>query len=678
MWMPVWVPSRYHAGLQPQPHISQVPPPTQELQLLEASPPHQSTQQQRWRLRNARLELERPSKPTRRPALRLKNAKWQPPKLGVSTTPACADEGDSSVWSLSPLHGDDWWESFRLVADSMPLEAIEESGKEELPEDDSDDETRSNSEVQSTADYLPELCTDCESCCSDALSVSEEPAGTEDTKVTSKVSSVNFDGSWSGRGVIRDGMLTWHDGPTVPLVVLSSTALQVALDGRTYQGELRKDGGLHWDDGDVWTRSSWFEGAWSNRGVISGHTLTWTHGQEATTTAPLTITGYRKLQMDFEGRSHSGELREDGRLHWDDGDIWTRQQLEVGCTIKARPGHQLSHLGSEIFRAGDKGTVAKVHDETSSGQKLFDVCWQRTGQSSTYFLDSWTRAFEAESQNSGFGFSLFSEVRHRHRPALRFGVVVGFTQSEVEVKFAQDILRCTSASLQQRLAVAAAAAREETPPSVRPRLDPLPAAVKEVATTAAAPAAPSASARAQSRRQEAEQRKPERPRAGSNLLTVQIKARVAEKAERKPQPPKTGSLAKTPPEALPTEGGAAAADKEAADAKERFEGVVKWSRGCMAWIECAALAWKYSGRDVFLHKNDCLGNVLPKQWENVSFELTLDDQGNPKALRARAATEANVEEQPAPVVIDARDVFRERELRRQARLRPMARTASES
>merc|ERR1712078_99914 len=73
--------------------------------------------------------------------------------------------------------------------------------------------------------------------------------------------------------------------------------------------------------------------------------------------------------------------------------------------------------------------------------------------------------------------------------------------------------------------------------------------------------------------------------------------------------------------------------------KERHQGVVKWSRGSFAWVESAAIARIYPGRDVFIHKNDCIGNAVPKQWERISFELTEDDLSNPKGLRARVETE---------------------------------------
>merc|ERR1712232_461660 len=75
-----------------------------------------------------------------------------------------------------------------------------------------------------------------------------------------------------------------------------------------------------------------------------------------------------------------------------------------------------------------------------------------------------------------------------------------------------------------------------------------------------------------------------------------------------------------------------------------YHGWVTWSRGSMAWLNCDALAASYPGRyifgrrfDIFIHKNDC--NVMPKQYDRVSFRLTLDPGGNPKGIQATVEAE---------------------------------------
>merc|ERR1712232_351763 len=70
---------------------------------------------------------------------------------------------------------------------------------------------------------------------------------------------------------------------------------------------------------------------------------------------------------------------------------------------------------------------------------------------------------------------------------------------------------------------------------------------------------------------------------------------------------------------------------------KRYDGVVTWSRGSMAWIRCKELMARFPGYDVFLHKNNC--DVMPKQKEQVYFRLALDPNGNPKALQATIRSE---------------------------------------
>merc|ERR1712232_1283482 len=90
-------------------------------------------------------------------------------------------------------------------------------------------------------------------------------------------------------------------------------------------------------------------------------------------------------------------------------------------------------------------------------------------------------------------------------------------------------------------------------------------------------------------------------------------------------------------------------------AGRRYHGVVKWWRGSWGWLECRHAPAKWHGRDIFLHKMDCKG-VAPGRGDCVSFCLTSDDRGNPKAV------EAQVEGPPASSeevvkIISARDWF---------------------
>jgi len=65
-----------------------------------------------------------------------------------------------------------------------------------------------------------------------------------------------------------------------------------------------------------------------------------------------------------------------------------------------------------------------------------------------------------------------------------------------------------------------------------------------------------------------------------------------------------------------------------------YTGVVKWSRGSMAWLSCEELQARFPDQDVFLHRSECRDEVMPRQWDRMVFRLMVDD-GNPKALGAR-------------------------------------------
>merc|ERR1719189_695372 len=151
----------------------------------------------------------------------------------------------------------------------------------------------------------------------------------------------DLDGDWN-RGTICGRTLTWTEGEAVALKIITSRTLQLTYVGATYKGELHDDGRLHWDDGDVWTRrhesssptadlqASDCDGEW-NRGTIFGRTLTWNEGEAVT----LKIITARTLQLTYLGTTYTGELRDDCRLHWDDGDIWTRPHLKSTAVVSS-------------------------------------------------------------------------------------------------------------------------------------------------------------------------------------------------------------------------------------------------------------------------------------------------------------------------------------------------------
>merc|ERR1712232_161026 len=80
---------------------------------------------------------------------------------------------------------------------------------------------------------------------------------------------------------------------------------------------------------------------------------------------------------------------------------------------------------------------------------------------------------------------------------------------------------------------------------------------------------------------------------------------------------------------------------------KRYEGLVKYFRGSFGWLESEEVANKYPDADIFVHVNDC--DFRPRQLDKVSFQLTEDHHGNPKAVSVGIWRE--------PARIDARDWF---------------------
>jgi hypothetical protein len=65
---------------------------------------------------------------------------------------------------------------------------------------------------------------------------------------------------------------------------------------------------------------------------------------------------------------------------------------------------------------------------------------------------------------------------------------------------------------------------------------------------------------------------------------------------------------------------------------KQYRGTIKWFRGTYGWVECPEVAKMYSDCDIFLHLNDC--GFKPRQWDWISFQLALDEKGDPKAVHA--------------------------------------------
>jgi len=97
---------------------------------------------------------------------------------------------------------------------------------------------------------------------------------------------------------------------------------------------------------------------------------------------------------------------------------------------------------------------------------------------------------------------------------------------------------------------------------------------------------------------------------------------------------------------------------------KRYEGIVKYFRGSFGWIQCPEISAKYRGCDIFLHKQDCVKKVgdrqvQPKQNDKITFQLSTDEKGNPKAIAARI----HVNDTKDIETIDANEFFHTRKER---------------
>merc|ERR1719189_3089427 len=314
----------------------------------------------------------------------------------------------------------------------------------------------------------------------------------------------DFDGDWN-RGTICGRTLTWNEGEVVALTIISGRTLQLTYVGSAYTGELQDDGRLHWDDGDIWTRrhqsssptaalqASDCDGEW-NRGTICGRTLTWNEGEAVT----LKIITARKLQLTYLGTTYTGELRDDSRLHWDDGDIWTRPHLKSTVVVPS-------------------GCLITPLRLTTTGARSAKPCCQQKPEEDVQRQVAPSPPSAPKMSEIGGGLAARVAAKSVHRRTLR------------------DI----------------SVAIESSSPS------------------------------------------------GALVAAEAVKAQ---------------------PAAVPI-------------SQKRYEGIVKYFRGAFGWVVCEELSAVYRGFDVFLHKRDC--DAVPKQNDKVSFRLCLDDLGNPKGVDAR-------------------------------------------
>jgi len=92
-----------------------------------------------------------------------------------------------------------------------------------------------------------------------------------------------------------------------------------------------------------------------------------------------------------------------------------------------------------------------------------------------------------------------------------------------------------------------------------------------------------------------------------------------------------------------------------------YHGVIKVWRGAFGFITCEEVTSQFEGRDVFVHKNDI--NAIPINGSFVTFRLTKDAKGHPKAEEALVQLEDSLKEAKSMALVQQLDVKLEGSLR---------------
>jgi hypothetical protein len=209
----------------------------------------------RFRLRNKKMP--RPDVVEKPARFRLRNAKYQPPSTAlVGTEQLCRLISSDG----SQIQEDSWDDVIQFA--SMPDASTELASKADVekhiglnsPFADSwedvisfamkkrceSDEHVSEVDTQSLSETETQTMIDKVSSCS------------EDEQVVDQTFEIQFEGSWNQARISRE-FLTWNEGEVVHIEALSATTFAMNYVGKSYHAELRSDGKLYWNDGDIWT-----------------------------------------------------------------------------------------------------------------------------------------------------------------------------------------------------------------------------------------------------------------------------------------------------------------------------------------------------------------------------------------------------------------------------------------
>jgi len=163
----------------------------------------------------------------------------------------------------------------------------------------------------------------------------------------SDIKELQLNGSWSSEKKpdliksISGDTLVWSNGEQVLVQIINAKSFSIlSRAGETHSAELNQDDGkLHWSDGDVWfRREPDLTGAWSNASNpkslkhIDGESLTWANGN----VSGIQFAG-RQLRFVRDGKTHTGELRDDDKIYWQDGDVWFHREVTPKGNQTATP-----------------------------------------------------------------------------------------------------------------------------------------------------------------------------------------------------------------------------------------------------------------------------------------------------------------------------------------------------
>merc|ERR1712137_831751 len=252
--------------------------PSSEESSLQVKPP-------RWRLRNCKLDHAR--------SLHL----------------PCSALNRTITWDRPPLAGDEW--AKMQLGEVKDLKWSVESTNASDSDNDYDGICSQGGEDSDGGDW------------DEVITNASKPAP-------------DFVGEWASAS-IYGSVLIWNEAEEVPIEVLGSKKFQMHYCDKTYVAELSNTGTLCWSDGDTWARkalcqqanmagtshpSCEFDGTWGPASIRNG-VLTWNEDQGEQ--VMLEILSGSEFRMIYNGQWLIARKQADGKLHWSDGDMWSRQ-----------------------------------------------------------------------------------------------------------------------------------------------------------------------------------------------------------------------------------------------------------------------------------------------------------------------------------------------------------------